>query len=545
MFKKYYLAGLLLIGACAAVILVFTMPARAVDLRFTSFFDKFAPIEQAKAQESNETIAPLEPTQPTSGQPTTEVPPAQDQPLPPTPPTCRVNGVDMPGDCSQYPPPSDKASGGNVAPPPSMQEQQNNQRPMQPGPSDEQMAQQQVQRLKDMKRGLKPLQNSITAFEKLMTKGNTLSDALKERITQAKELSAKISSAQTADEVSNEDMDTLRELMNDLEEERQSTQRLTEFRRNITNTERGVKNFESQLKRLQKQKLVVPTGVAENLTKIKELIAIVKTAKSWEEMQAAGVEDMGDLMDTLNQSRNDLEMLARWPQTLKQMDKEIVNLNRQVKKAKTVVDRLLKKEIDLTENYSKFVEMAGKLKTARDDANAKMAAGDSEGAFNVAQDDFFEQLEETYQNMKVIEVMSNLGMFASSFKSQLKMAQQQINQLKKKKIDIAELQAIYDDTKTKGNETLALIKVKPVDEEAVITAMEEMGDLRVEFGDKVAELQGDDVVDMPWEQGKQQFKAVQMAPNFNQYFPQQPQPTTGGAATPTCNVDGVEMPGPC
>ena len=132
------------------------------------------------------------------------------------------------------------------------------------------------------------------------------------------------------------------------------------------------------------------------------------------------------------------------------------------------------------------------------------------------------------------------------FKNELKKAQQQINQLKKKKVDVTELQAIYDDTKTKGNETLALIKVKPIDEEAVITAMEEMGDLRVEFGDKVAELQGDDVVDMPWEQGSQQFKEVKMAPNFNQYFPQQPtQPVSGGGGGQTCNVNGVEMPGPC
>ena len=407
------------------------------------------------------------------------------------------------------------------------------------------MVKQQVQRLKDIQRGLKPLKNSIASFEKMMAKGNTLSEVLKVKISLAKELVIKIEAAKTGDEISNDEMDNLREFMNDLQEEQQSMQRLAEFRNNIKNTERGVKNFETQLARLKKQKLVIPTDVTENLNKIKQLIVAVKTAVSWDEMQAAGVEDMGDLMDTLNESRNNLEMIARWPQTLKQMDKEISNLNKQVKKDKTIVDRLLKKEIDLTENYNKFVEMVGKLKTVRDGANALIVAGDFEGAFTMAEDDFFGQLEETYQNAKVIQTMSNLGAFTSSFKSELNKAKQTIAQLKKKKIDITELQAIYDESKIKGNETIALIKVKPVDEEAVITAMEEMGNLRVDFGNKVSELQGEEVADMPWEQGAQQFKQVQMTPKFDQYFPQQTQSTQGKTSGQTCNVNGIEIPGSC
>ena len=555
MSKKYYLGGL------AAIVCVFVSvtPAYAFSLNFKSFFDKFAPVEKIQAQEAGQ-IAPAAPVMPVE-------PVNQIQPLPPvnpvnndgsnnnpSPATCMVNGVNMPGDCSKYPSQSGENGGGNNMMPPAP-----NQQPAGPnmqsgggpndntqfGPSPEQMAKQNAQRLKEMKNGLKTLRSAVASFEKLMAKGNTLSDALQAKIAQAKELAAKMEAATTADEVSNDDMDTLRELMNDLREEQQSMQRLAEFRKNIVYTERGVKNFERQLTTLQKQKIVIPADVTANLDKIKQLIATVKTATSWEEMQTAGVEDLGDLMDTLNESRNNLEMLARWPKTLKQMDKEITNLNRQVKKAKTVVDRLIKKDIDLTENYNKFVEMADKLKAARDDAKAKMEAGDSEGAFSVAEDSFFGQLEETYQSMKVIETMSNLGTFTSGFKSELNKAKQTIKQLAKKKIDVTELQAIYDETKAKGDETLALIKIKPVDEEAVITAMEELGNLRVDFGNKVSELQGDDVADMPWEQGTTQFKAVQVTSNFNQYFPEQKQPIVGGASSPTCNVNGVEISGTC
>ena len=557
--KKYYFGGL---GALVGV-LVLAAPAHAFSLNFQTFFSKYAPVEQTQAQEAGEITAPAESVVPLQPINQNQQPMPPDQIQPPQP----INNDNTFGGGNNMMPNQPPRPDGNMPPGGNMMPSGPNNMPQfggggpgqMGGPSEEQMAKQQAQRLKDIKRTIKYMKTAIATFEKMMAKGSTLSDALKAKITQAKELTAKIDSAGTGDEITNDDMDTLRDLMNDLQEEQQSMQRLTEFRRNITFTERGVKMFETQLTRLQKQKVAIPADVTDNLSKIKQLIATVKTAASWDEMQTAGVEDLGDLMNTLNESRNTLEMLARWPQTIKQMDKEVLNLDRQVKRDKTIVDRLMKKEIDLTENYNKFVEMAGKLKAARDDAAAKMAAGDSDGAFTAAQDDFFGQIEETYQNARIIETMNGLGMFASSFKSQLNKAKQTINQLKKKKIDVTELQAIYDDTKTKGDETLALIKVKPIDEEAIIAAMEELGNLRVDFGNKVSELEGDDAADMPWQQGPQQFKAVQMAPNFDQYFPQQNQPNmmggNGGGPNggpgggpnggPTCNVNGVEMPGAC
>lgn len=39
-----------------------------------------------------------------------------------------------------------------------------------------------------------------------------------------------------------------------------------------------------------------------------------------------GWEEIGDIMDQLGESRRELEMLARWSQAVKQIDKEITNL---------------------------------------------------------------------------------------------------------------------------------------------------------------------------------------------------------------------------
>ena len=78
--------------------------------------------------------------------------------------------------------------------------------------------------------------------------------------------------------------------------------------------------------------------MSENLGKVKAIIADIKAGK----MENAG--DIFDLMRDLNENRGQMEMLARWPQTVKEMDRQVKNLERELKKrSKLSVDRLNKK----------------------------------------------------------------------------------------------------------------------------------------------------------------------------------------------------------
>ena len=158
------------------------------------------------------------------------------------------------------------------------------------------------------------------------------------------------------------------------------------------------------------------------------------------------------------------------------------------------------------------------IKAARAAAEQKMKSGDAEGAFDALEENVFGKISEIYEEQRVIETMANLGRFAADYKKGIASAQQQINSLKKKKINTAELEDILNRTKTKGNEVLALLKAKPLDEEAIADGLEVLSDLRNEFGDKLDELGGGAA--MPWEQGKQQFQAITLPKEFQQFSQQ-------------------------
>ena len=83
--------------------------------------------------------------------------------------------------------------------------------------------------------------------------------------------------------------------------------------------------------------MIVPAGITANVEKVKAIIVDIKSGKT------ENAEDIFDAMQELDQDRGQLEMLARWPQTVKEMDRELKNLAREMKRAKTIVDRLSKK----------------------------------------------------------------------------------------------------------------------------------------------------------------------------------------------------------
>ena len=420
--------------------------------------------------------------------------------------TCNINGKEMPGPCDQY----------------------NNQGSMQGGqgqggPSPEQQARQ----LKDMKRGALQSERMIKEFERMIQKvekaGTTVPDEIKQKLEKLKSIVESSKKATTMEEMQDVDMSEMGDIMQSMDEFRRDVvekqQRMGGMKRGMKGMEQGLKMFKSQIARLTKQKIVVPPELSDNIAKLEAIIAQVKTAKTSEEIDAIDFESMQGLMQSLDENRQQLEVLARWPQTLKQMNQEITRLERKLKSDKTIVDRLLKKGIDLQSVFASFQEAITKLKAVRDDAVSKIAAGNSQDAFDAIETDFFGQMEDVWQGDKVIMMMSNLGRFNSDFKRGVSQAQSVIKNLNRKKIDTSELQSILDQVKVKGQEVLDMIKSKDLDEDTVSSAMDELENLRQEFSDKVSDLTGQEDI-MPWEKGPQQFKQVQMSPDVQRYMPQ-------------------------
>ena len=435
-------------------------------------------------------------------------------------PTCKINGVEQSGPCNQS---GGQGMQGNYGPQGGQDGQGMQGGQGQGGPSPEQQARQ----LKDMKRGVMQSERSVKEFDSMIKKvekaGTVVSDEIKQKLEKLKSIVSGAKNATTMEEMQDVEMNEMGDIMQSLDEFRRDVvekqQRMEGMKRGMKGMEQGLKMFKSQIAKLTKQKITVPADVAENIAKLEAIITQVKTAKTSEEIDAIDFESLQDLMQNMDESRQKLETLARWPQTLKQIDQQLKQLTRELAKSKSIVDRLAKKGIDLQVQYTAFADAVNKMKSVRDDAVAKMAAGNSEEAFSALEDDFFGQMDDVWQHQRIIMTMSNLGRFTSEFKQGMAQANSMVKNLKRRKMDTSELEASLAQAKEKGQEVLDLLKAGNIDEDTVISALDELENLKQEFEAQVSELtgQGDE---MPWEQGPQKFKKVEMSSDMQKFIPQ-------------------------
>lgn len=438
-------------------------------------------------------------------------------------PTCKIDGVERPGSCDQYNNTQQGPMPGGQYQGPGPDDTRTY------GPSPEEQKKNEARQLQDMKRGIKQSERSVKEFTNMISKvekaGTVVSDEIKQKIEKLKAIVEGAKNATTMEDMQNVEMSEMGDIMQSLDEFRREVvekqQRMDGMKRGMKGMEQGLKMFKSQVARLAKSKVTVPADVLENIAKLEAIIAQVKTAKTSEEIDAIDFESMQDLMQNMDESRQKMEQLARWPQTLKDINRQLTQLQREQKRAKSIADRLVKKGMDVQDLYNSFVEAINKLKSVRDSAVEKMAAGDGEGAFDLIESDFFGQMEDVWQHHKVLMMMSNMGQFNAEFKREMAQAQLMINRLKRQKKDTSELEAILQQAKEKGQEIQAMIKSKDFDEETIKDAFEEMENVGQEFDSKMAELTGREEV-MPWEKGPQQFRRVEMSPDVQKFIPQRP-----------------------
>ena len=410
------------------------------------------------------------------------------------------------------------------------------------GPSDEQMKAMEEQQkkgeeaqkkaeqaqLNGMKKSVPSLEKGLATMEnninKLAQKGSIIPDEVKNKIARQKEIIKTIKDATTVDQIESVDMDEFSENMNSLGEDVGNITKLTAIKKAVLQMEKAVISFDKQVEKVKKQGVIIPGEVATNLSKAKTLISTIKNGKTMEEIETAGFYEFDDIMESLNNERENLEYLARWPKIMKEVDKQIAKLDLTYKNLKVKVDALNKKGIDVSDNYIKFNEAIINLKNVKAEAIAKMKEGQGEEALTILEDNFFAELDNVYENQRVIEQMNGLGKFNAEYKKELANIDLRIKALKKKKVNVTELNTLLSETKTLANKVLDLMKAKPIDNVAINEAIENFENKRQAFYDKLDELDTTNDI-MVWETvGKDDLRInkIDMTNDFKKMIPTNP-----------------------
>lgn len=407
----------------------------------------------------------------------------------PTAQTCEVDGVPEPGPCANYGGEWFISESGQIM------------------AAVKQVSEQAQEELKQLEVNLN---NSGSA-------GEPISSDAQKALLDAQALINAINAAKTPADLPPDAMANLAKIIARLEQYHLDTvtniQNLTLVMQIINSITADVRVLERQVNALTAQNIAVPTDVITNLTRVKTISDAVKKIQNWKGAVVVEAEELPTLVALLNQSRFQLEMLARWPQTLKRMNSELALLDRELKKSKIIVDKLAAKGLDLAPQYAKFEEAVNQLKALRDEAVIKIKIGDDK-LFDNLEANFFGRLAGVYSKKWVIDVMNNINLFAPEYKIFLSKAQSEIKRLDKQKVDTREPLAIFLQAQTKGDEILVLIKAEIMDVNVVITALEEFEVLRQAFFDKVDDLTCPAIPLMPWETGPSKIRKIHMPDNF-------------------------------
>jgi len=383
--------------------------------------------------------------------------------------------------------------------------------------------------MRDIRNGADQMNRDLNKFD------YTLKDAQRNGVKPEQEVldaanrvrsqTQKLQNARRPEDLMGIDSNALEQDMQSLEQSKRSTQeqtrRIKDMQRGTLQMSNGVIQFEAQIKKLQKQGIGIPQETTDALQKAKTITETIKNSKDADEIESA-MQDLQEVQGTLNDSRQNLEMLSRWPQTLKQLDQEIKRINTELKKNKKKVDQLMKKGFtNITTVYGQIETEVNTLKTTRDAAVEKAKSGEVQAAFELLESDFFDKTQEIWEQFRVIQTIGNLGRFASEFKKGLAKGKREIANLKKQKKDVAELQALFDQIQTKGAEVTNLLKAsaESLDEDAIMDTIQELESMKQQFDSLRNDLGGGEL--RPWQSGGQQFNELGTPSRFQQPMKQQ------------------------
>lgn len=299
-------------------------------------------------------------------------------------------------------------------------------------------------------------------------------------------------------------------------DQKRQQQQVKETQSRMRGMEQMVRTYKSQIDRLKKQGVAVPVSVSENLAKMETVIAGIKAAKTMEDIEDAGMEELQDLMQEIDEQRSMLERLSRWGQTVKQIDRSLTQVKKQLARDQKLVTKLSKQQIDISPLVAEFEAGVNDLVKVRSEA-FELVKTDPEAAFDLIEEGFFEQMEEVMQHDRVIQSMANLGQFTSQFKRRIADADRTVIALKRRKVDTSTLEENVKEIKAKGVELQEIIKGKDIDPQLIVGFMEEFEQLIHEFEDAKEEAVGEANDSMPWEQGgRQSFRP--MSSQFSSLF---------------------------
>lgn len=260
----------------------------------------------------------------------------------------------------------------------------------------------------------------------------------------------------------------------------------------VTQMRRGLGSFVKQMTRVkntvadyEKKGVVLPEELKTALNKIDEDIKIINTSDKSEELTGV-IDNFSEATDVISDWMPKLPKLLQLPKVMKQAEREIAKADAAYNKD---VRQMARSKVDAADVLAQFRTDIDSQKNLLNEVKT-LAKTDSEAAFDKLTDEFFGNLDNMWENEKVIQMSLNIKKAMTQMTSEMKLADRTIAGLKKKKVDTAELESLLAQAKVKFEDLKKSVNAKPFDANAVMDGIDSLMEAKQEFADKLEEITG-------------------------------------------------------
>lgn len=316
-------------------------------------------------------------------------------------------------------------------------------------------------------------------------------------------------------------------------------QMLKDMKRGSAQMERGVVTVEKRLKVLEGKGVPISEETKSALEKAKSLVSKMQGVQSADEIQDLGLEDFGDIMQTLNEGLQKAEMGAQFPKMLKQANNMLKQQQSALKRAQLRATSL---KINVESLLADWQNAVNGISQAVSQADQLYKDGNIEAAIDRIKDNVFDAFQDIGDKQRVFEMVSNMQKMVKDADREIKNSERQIARVKKQGKDTSSLESLMAQGKAKLAEIKQAITQSNIDPDALIDLVQSTDDIRQQFMEELSSLTGQQFGESQQIPGLQ-MQQLQMPQGFEQFMKNNGPPQGPGVMMGPGGMQGGFGPG--
>lgn len=306
------------------------------------------------------------------------------------------------------------------------------------------------------------------------------------------------------------------------QQEQQQARMLKNAQNGLTQMQKMISGMEKRIASIEKKGGVVSAALKDSIGQAKNLMSKAQSASTMDEFHEAGLEDMRDLMDTINDEMQKAEMSTQFPAMVKQANRA---LTQQKKPLATARKRAASLKVNVESLLASWQAAVDAMSEGITKAQQSFKAGDTEEAVEALKDAVFDVMQTVDEYRQTFDMIANSQKMLAFATRELASIEKKLAALKKQGKDTSDADSALVLAKQTIQAVKDAIARSGIDPETLISTIEDAQDAKEELYSAMYDLTGLAQYNQPFQQmvpglNMQQF---QIPPGMQRFFgePQQ------------------------